>query len=101
MGEPHLPGLGFLPELRRLVHGHVLVLSGFAELVGFAVHAFADKEVRSFRVFRDDDAGQPAVHLPLGERTVGRVRLHVARVEMAAVVIKEHVRLVSQAFVAQ
>ena len=54
MGQPHFGRLRLLRQICRFIHGHVLILSGLRLFAIFAVHAFADKQIRMVGILRDD-----------------------------------------------
>ena len=54
MGQPHFGRLRLLRQICCFIHGHVLILSGLRLFAIFAVHAFADKQIRVFSILRND-----------------------------------------------
>ena len=54
MSQPHLCRLGRPGQAGRLIHGHVLIFSGFGLLSVLAVHPLTDKKIRLFCIFGND-----------------------------------------------
>ena len=53
MCQPQFRCPHFFCDLRRFVHCHVLMFSGFDQLVGFAIHSFQNQQIRSLGILTD------------------------------------------------
>ena len=53
MCQPQFRCPHFFCDLRRFVHCHVLMFSGFDQLVGFAIHSLQNQQIRSLGILTD------------------------------------------------